>query len=221
MAAQIDKFSPPPHRILVVSPHTDDAELACGASIARWVEESREVRVLHLSDTRNINGDDFGNRLKGEASAAGEHLGLRAGSIHFSTFPTRDFARHRQEILDFLIVQRDAFRPDLVVGPHVNDSHQDHSVVAEEISRAFKDISILRFDTFWNLISQDTNYIVEIHQRHLESKLAAIKEYVSQEGRPYVDEQVIRSLARVRGLPRGFQFAESFSCSQTSVGLFA
>lgn len=35
-----------PERILVLSPHPDDAELGCGGTIARFREEGKEVYVV-------------------------------------------------------------------------------------------------------------------------------------------------------------------------------
>ena len=37
-------------KVLAISPHTDDIELACGASIARFVTEDVEVHYIALSD---------------------------------------------------------------------------------------------------------------------------------------------------------------------------
>lgn len=36
-------------KVLVLAPHTDDAELGCGGSIAKFVEEGREVHVVSFS----------------------------------------------------------------------------------------------------------------------------------------------------------------------------
>ena len=36
-------------RILVLAPHTDDAELGCGASIVRMLENDREVYIAAFS----------------------------------------------------------------------------------------------------------------------------------------------------------------------------
>ena len=36
-------------RILVISPHTDDGELGCGGSIAKFVDEGKEVFYAALS----------------------------------------------------------------------------------------------------------------------------------------------------------------------------
>ena len=36
-------------KILVISPHTDDGELGCGGSIAKFIEEGNEVEYVALS----------------------------------------------------------------------------------------------------------------------------------------------------------------------------
>ncbi|MGB8891286.1 MAG: PIG-L family deacetylase, partial [Methanoregula sp.] len=36
-------------KVLVISPHTDDGELGCGGSIAKFIEEGYEVTYVALS----------------------------------------------------------------------------------------------------------------------------------------------------------------------------
>lgn len=36
-------------KVLVLAPHTDDAELGCGASIARFIEEGSDILVAAFS----------------------------------------------------------------------------------------------------------------------------------------------------------------------------
>jgi LmbE family N-acetylglucosaminyl deacetylase len=38
-----------PQRVLVMSPHTDDAELGCGGTMARWMEEGAELFTAAFS----------------------------------------------------------------------------------------------------------------------------------------------------------------------------
>ena len=38
-----------PKKILVISPHTDDGELGCGGSIAKFIEEGDKVDYVALS----------------------------------------------------------------------------------------------------------------------------------------------------------------------------
>lgn len=206
-------------KILVISPHTDDAELGCGGAISRWVRSGNLVRILHLSDTSNIFGSSHGSQLRAEACRAGEALGLQRDQIEFANFPTRHFSEVRQQVLDYLIAEGEAWKPDVIIGPDVSDTHQDHQVVANEISRAYKSKSVLRFDTYWNLLHQSPEMVVELAEEDVNRKIIALKNYTSQSLRNYMDEEVIRSQARIRGLPRGFHFAEAFAVSQVTLGL--
>ena len=38
-----------PQRVLVMSPHTDDAELGCGGTMARWIGEGAELFTAAFS----------------------------------------------------------------------------------------------------------------------------------------------------------------------------
>ena len=37
------------NRVLVLSPHTDDGELGCGGTIARWIEEGKDIHYAVFS----------------------------------------------------------------------------------------------------------------------------------------------------------------------------
>ena len=198
----------------MVSPHTDDAELSCGGSISRWVREGREVLIAYLSDTRNVFGDNHGITLRAEARNAAEKMGLKQESIVFYDFPTRSFFDVRQEILDALIQIAHDFDPDLVVGPDPEDTHQDHNATANELPRAFRRSSIFGFDTYWNMSHQKPEAVVELQLEDFERKLDAIRCYLSQAHRPYMDKDALMAQARFRALPRGFALAESFSIRQ-------
>ena len=39
-----------PQRVLVVTPHPDDAEIWCGGTVARWVNEGAEVHYVLCTD---------------------------------------------------------------------------------------------------------------------------------------------------------------------------
>lgn len=211
--------SPSAERVLVVAPHADDAELGCGGSIRRWTEEGKEVRILNLSDTSNINGEEHGKVLRLEAIAAAESVGVTKANVLFAEFPVRNFDSRRQEILDYLIRARESFLPNLVVGPSVGDVHQDHSVVSGEIQRAFKTTTVLGFDTYWNLAIQKPDAVIELSREQIEAKLRALDAYKTQSNRSYMDPDVVLGQARMRGIPRGFEFAEAFSISHAVIDL--
>ena len=207
-------------KILVIAPHTDDAELGVGASISRWTDEGHEVWVLNLSDTSNLIGEDAGSRMRSETRAASLELGVEKEHILFGDFDTRHFDRDRQRLLDFLIQARNSVMPQLVIGPSATDIHQDHYVVAREIARAFGGrASVLGYDTYWNMNYQDSTLVVQVSEEHVNAKIKALSKFESQSERSYMRDENIRAQARVRGLPRGYEFGEAFSVVEISLGL--
>ena len=46
------------HKIVVFAPHTDDGELGCGASIAKFVEEAKHVYYVAFSIARTSAADN-------------------------------------------------------------------------------------------------------------------------------------------------------------------
>lgn len=188
-----------PNRILVLSPHTDDAELGCGGTIARFAGRAQIV-ILTLSDL----SDDV---LAEEARAASLELGVDLDCRHFQH---RRFDEQRQEILDLFIEYREERDPDWVLLPSAHDMHQDHAVVYAEGLRAFKHSTVLAYELPWNHLTFRTQGFVPFHGEHLHRKLAALAKYESQGERIYFDSEFITSLARVRGTQIGEQYAEAF-----------
>ena len=48
-------------------------------------------------------------------------------------YSVRKLHEKRQEILEYLVNIRKEFQPELVIGPSLNDFHQDHQVVCQEM----------------------------------------------------------------------------------------
>lgn len=205
--------------VLVLSPHTDDAELGAGGFLHNLTSQNKIVNVVHFSDTTNINGIDHGRELRAEALAGAKVLGVLEQNVFFGDFLTRTFSSQRQEILDFMIQAKQKFQPDLVLCPGSGDKHQDHQVIHAETMRAFKSQTILGFDTHWNQRRQDTTAVIELRSPDIEAKVAATSSYVSQKDNPYMHPEAIWGQARMRGVGRGFDFAEAFEVLQLTVSL--
>ena len=92
----------------------------------------------------------------------------------------------------------------------LNDINQDHSKIAEEGLRAFKNTTILGYELIWNNLHFDTTSFVKLDKKHIQAKSDALKEYKSQGIRDYMSEEFIFSLAKTRGVQIGTQYAESF-----------
>ncbi len=188
--------------VLVLSPHTDDAELGCGGTIARLVEEGQQVHVSAFSAAHDTI------RLTQEFLAAMKVLGVTNPEL--SMVPVREFSEHRQHILDTLIALRERLHPQLVLLPSHRDVHQDHQVIHAEAMRAFKDVSCWGYELPWNHRTFTTEVFVGLERQHVDRKWEALQRYESQTERPYFCLSFIESLARVRGLQVGREYAEAF-----------
>lgn len=200
-------------RVLILAPHTDDAELGCGATIARLLESGSEVYIAAFS-TAEISSPPGSkpNRLGEEFLKATNTLGVIEGRSLVYNYPVRELTYHRQEVLEELVKLRREIKPQAVFLPAATDLHQDHQVVHMEGVRAFKDITVWGYELAWNHITFSAQAFVSIQARHLERKWDALECYKSQLelGRCYFSWEFISGLARVRGTQIREDYAEAF-----------
>jgi N-acetylglucosamine malate deacetylase 1 len=88
-------------RVLILSPHTDDGEISCGGTIAKFIDEGKEVFYVAFSScTKSVPLSFPDDVLKKECSAALDVLGIPKDYIFFFDFEVREFSKYRQQILD-------------------------------------------------------------------------------------------------------------------------
>jgi N-acetylglucosamine malate deacetylase 1 len=200
-------------RILVLAPHTDDAELGCGGTIARFVEEGRKVFVAAFSTAEeSLPSGMSPDTLKREFLEAMPLLGVPVPQLTVFDFQVRRLGYHRQDVLEKIVVLRREIAPDLVLLPSGHDLHQDHQVVFAEGLRAFKDMSVMGYELPWNHIDFSAQAFFALERRHIEKKWTALKSYRSQLDleRLYFKQEFIEGIARVRGAQVRAEWAEAF-----------
>jgi N-acetylglucosamine malate deacetylase 1 len=201
-------------RTLFISPHTDDVELGAGGTLTKLMEEGNEVQWVVFSTAEGSLPEDAPrDTLRNEFLDVARSIGLKEKNLKIFDFQVRYLSQHRQEILEEMVNMRKDYSPDLIIGPSLNDNHQDHEVVAKETLRAFKDnASIICYELPWNHIQFDTQMFVKIGWGHLNKKIQLLKKYASQIdlGRPYFSEEYIRGWARMRGVQVKAEYAEAF-----------
>jgi LmbE family N-acetylglucosaminyl deacetylase len=201
-------------RTLFISPHTDDVELGAGGTLIKLHEGGNEILWVVFSTAETSLPDDAPrDTLRLEFLDVARSVGLKENNYKIFDFKVRYLPDHRQEILEEMVRLKKDYSPDLVVGPSLNDNHQDHEVVAKEMIRAYKDSSsIICYELPWNHISFNTQMFVKIGENHLDQKIELLKKYHSQIklGRSYFSEEYIRGWARMRGVQVRAEFAEAF-----------
>lgn len=195
--------------ILALSPHTDDAELGAGGTIARYIDEGARVHVVALG-TGGPNGatrDEF----VGSISSLGVERWI------LLDYPSRSYHLHRQDILDELEALRDVIQPNLVLIPSTADLHQDHRTVTTEAMRAFKySASLWGYELPTNYVSQpfSPTRFVRLERWHVDAKIEALRHYKSQWQQAHRDRYMrgdcVTALLDVRGLQIKVDYAEAF-----------
>ena len=200
--------------ILVLAPHTDDAELGTGGAMSRIVEEGHRLAVVAFSSCRQSLPEGMASDLLAkEFFSAMTVLNLPAEQHFLFDFPVRRFSERRQEILEQLVFLRGELNPDMVLLPASTDQHQDHGIIHQEGMRAFGRAStVLGYELPWNMRSFENRYFIRLEERHLEKKMQLLSCYESQIAleRSYFDRDFIFGLARMRGMQCGASLAEAF-----------
>ena len=199
-------------KVLILSPHTDDGEFGVGGTIARFVEEGHDVYYVAFSTAEESVKKGFPkDALKTEVRNATKVLGIPSKNLFVHNYKVRSFPARRQEILEDLVQYRKDLQPDLVFVPNRDDMHQDHQIMVNEGIRAFRiTSSILGYEFPRNNISFTGTAFIKLEKRHIDKKIAAIKEYKTQEDKFYASKDYLLSLAIVRGIQLDHPFAEAF-----------
>lgn len=197
--------------VLVLAPHTDDGELGAGGFISKLIQEGASVTYVAFSIAEDSVPEHLPRDiLKVEVKAATKVLGIKEDNLIVFNYPVRKLNYARQEILEDLIKIKRNSSFDLILMPSLKDIHQDHTTIAQEGLRAFKNTTILGYELIWNNLSFDTTCFVKLSKKNVEDKFLSLQCYESQIGRSYMSHEFIFSLAKVRGVQIGAEYAESF-----------
>jgi len=198
-------------KVFILAPHTDDGELGCGGITSKLIEIGADIYYFAFSTADTSVPEGFSKDiLKTEVKNATEKLGIKKENVIIYNYQVRKLNYARQEILEDLIRHRSDLKPDLVLMPSLNDIHQDHSTIAQEGLRAFKNTTILGYELIWNNLTFNTTSFVKLDKKYIQAKSDALKEYKSQGNRDYMSEEFIFALAKTRGVQIGSEYAESF-----------
>jgi LmbE family N-acetylglucosaminyl deacetylase len=200
-----------PTTVLLLAPHTDDAELGSGATIARLIREGTEVHIVAFSAAEESVPDHLPPDInRADALVAAQSLAVPEANVRVLEFPVRRFPEMRQPILDQMIRLRSRLDPDVVIGPCSSDRHQDHQTIHVEMLRAFAHRTLLGYELPWNCTNFEASAHVEVTEDDVAAKVKALMSYRSQEARPYLSNDYLRSWAVSRGVQSGMALAEAY-----------
>lgn len=200
-------------KVLVLAPHTDDAELGCGGTIIRMLENDVDVYVAAFSTARaSLPPGSDPDLLREEFNAAMDLLEIPEKRRFIYDYQVRKLQSSRQEVLEELVKLKREIQPEMVLLPSGSDLHQDHRVVYNEGLRAFKEVTVWGYELPWNHITFSAQAFVTLTEAQIDRKWEVLQLYESQvqKERNYFTEDFIRGLARVRGVQVKAEYAEAF-----------
>lgn len=205
--------------ILVLSPHADDAEIAMGGTIAKYVDEGHNVLIMTaILPKENKEGkiDDFmsKNKVKEQENSA-KILGAKLDVLDLDPYDF-SFSRKYIKIYDKKINE---YKPDIIFSCWEHDTHQDHKSLANILFAATRknNISINLYEVMipggLNTYSFNPQYFVNI-SKYIDKKIEAIKSYNSVYDKKHSSYSqyfdTIKGRAKFRGGVIGVDYAEAF-----------
>ena len=202
-------------RILVASPHPDDAEIAAGGTISRLVAERPDAVLtwVVLAAPDPARADEA--RASAEILLAGVVHRVVVGNLRDGYLPYLGAAAKEA------LMALQAVDPDLVIGPRRDDAHQDHRLVADLLPQVFRRATILEYEVpKWDGDLGPANLYVPLSAADVAAKVAhVVAAFGSQQGRDWFTPDTFRAILRLRGIEcrAADGLAEAFVCRKIVV----
>lgn len=206
-------------RLLCLSPHPDDTEFGCGATLHR-LQDRIEARILVFSDRARTRGEKHNER---DQLAAAQRLGVAAANVRFvdqigigvQRLPVRFFGTEesRDRIRQVLAHEVQTFEPDLILTPALGETMQDHQAVTEEVLRVQRGrAAIMGYETPKHNRLMNAACYVRVAPTDVRAKAEAVNCFTEFTNRYYFEERMLEALARVRAMDAGYDgLAEAFA----------
>lgn len=204
-------LEPPITRVVCLGAHPDDIEIGAWGLIGHIASRNEDA----FFDFVVLTGDSR-RRTEGEnsmRSLLGERAALHAADFRDGHLPYDDPSGVKQFVRESVVAD-----PQLVIAPHVEDRHQDHSFVSLLASQVFRDhltfgYEILKYDGDLGR----PQAFVALSEEQVSAKVAHIHDHFSsQRAKDWFDDSSFRALMRLRGIecksPGGY--AEAFYVSK-------
>ncbi len=204
-----------PLAVLALGAHADDIEIGAGGLILELLETGRISQLTWV-----VFAADGPRRDEAKRSAETLIGGRAPLSVEIGAFRERYFP-HDPAIKEMFDELGARLRPDLVIGPRLEDRHQDHRTVAELAWQTFRGSLIVEYEIpkFEGDLGQP-NLLVELSAATLERKVEHLMAaFPSQLGRSWYTPETFRGLARIRGIEAAAAsgYAEGFTARKVVV----
>jgi len=202
--------------MLLIGCHSDDIEIGCGATLLHIVG-----RHPHAEVTWAVLSAEGERHAEAEASAREFTAGAARLDLRLESFRDGYFPYQGAAVKDWFEGLKSTVEPDVVFTHHGHDLHQDHRLVAELTWNTFRRHLILEYEVpKYDGDLGSPNVFVPLDEELVTKKLALLgRHFVSQTERQWFDEEVFRSLLRLRGVEAAppTRYAEGFYARKLSL----
>lgn len=210
--------------VLVVSPHPDDETLGAAGTLLKYKSENKKIYWLNFTnmDIKYGYTEEQVNKRKHEIQQVIKEYGFD-GFFDLGLKPANLDAYNSCDVIEKISKAINEVKPTTIILPNRSDVHSDHKVVFDwcySCTKIFRYPYIKKILTMEILSETDfsyidnafvANYYVDISD-YLKRKIEILKLYNSELGKHPFPRSIegIESLAKIRGINAGVQYAEAF-----------
>ena len=206
-----------PLRVLAIGAHSDDAEIGCGGTVLKLVQDGTIAAICWVVLTgESARAEEARASAEAMLEGAPEKLILqrdfRDGFLPYQGAEVKGF---------FEDVKRD-FEPDLILTHQRQDLHQDHRITCELTWNTFRDHFILEYEVpKYDGDMGQPNAFVTLEDEICRRKIDHLMRYFgSQVPKRWFKEDLFSGLMRLRGMECNSptSYAEAFYCRKAVLG---
>ena len=203
-----------PLHVVALGAHPDDVEIGCGGLLMHLARRSGITAtqvVLTGEGTRLAETQRAFAAFMPGVDTSVASLGLRDGRVPAAW---ADMKQGLEEAAQ-------AHQADIVLAPRLDDSHQDHRLLAEAVTTVWRDCLVMRYEIpKWDGDLAAASHYLPLSETDARAKVDRLNEnYVSQRARDWWDDLTFLGLMRLRGLECRAPFAEGFVIAKATLDL--
>src|SRR5919108_753332 len=185
-----------PIKLLVLGAHSDDAEIGCGGTVLKLIQDGVVGSVCWVVLSGKDERIDEA-RVSAEAILAGApesqilQPGFRDGFFPYDGAGIKAFF---EELKDF--------RPDLILTHQRHDLHQDHRITCELTWNTFRNHFILEYEIpKYDGDLRSPNVFMPLEPRHCEQKVEHLLDcFPTQRDKNWFTRETFMAVMRLRGV---------------------
>lgn len=198
--------------VLILSPHADDGEIGCGASIVKHLVAGNTVKFVVFSGCRKYDGVRDINILRKELEASMKRLGVTDWEI--LDFEDMELEARAGDIRQKIHDLYKEYEPEYVYIPYSGSRHEDHVTVYESAIRVLgrKEVKLLGYYIIGDGNTFKPTYFETFQSLEpIQKKLDAIKSYGSQrQSRKWFNTATVEATLRFWASFTNNAYAEAF-----------